>query len=564
MMKWWGWGDKDFTFPMADKPQLWPWIMKKVGLPDAVTTPAVERKRITLPKARMDSGFCADIEKVLKGDQILLDDEERLLHCFGKSYPDLIRVRRGEIKRAPDMVLLPDSHEQVEAIVRSAHGHTVCLIPFGGGTNIVGGVEPLDRQNRMVVTLDMRRMNRVLSVDKYSNTAVIQAGALGPKLEADLATQGYTLGHHPDSFEYSTLGGWLATRSAGMQSDAYGKIEDMVVAVKLVTPSGTISTRPMPASSAGPDLNQLVVGSEGVLGVITEATMRVHPVPAMKDYRGYLFPDFAGAVAAIHECIERGELPSMIRLQDEGETELAFNMKAHATGLAAIIQKPVKSYLAAKGFTTPCIMVVGFEGEPRHVKARRSEVFRILKAHRGFPLGKGIGKTWSKDKYNTPYLRDYVMDHACMVDVSETAALWKDVVSLHKAVTQAISARFKSEFGGGYVGCHISHTYQTGACLYFTYAGKQIPGDEIKQYYEYKNLVTQTIVANGGTLSHHHAVGYDHLPWMEKEVSPTGVQALRALKDSLDPRGIFNPGKLIPTAENLAERARLSGTNPQV
>ena len=420
------------------------------------------------------------------------------------------------------------------------------MIPFGGGTNIVGGVEPLENQGRMVVTLDMRKMNRVLSVDKYSNCATIQAGALGPKLEADLQAQGYALGHHPDSFEYSTLGGWLATRSAGMQSDAYGKIEDMVVAVKLVTPSGTIVTRAMPASSAGPDLNQLVVGSEGVLGVITEAVMRVHPNPPVKDYRGYLFPSFEDGVNAIHECIENGDLPSLIRLQDVGETELAFNMKAHPKGLSALIQKPVKSYLARKGYTQPCILVVGFEGELKHVRPTRTEVFKVLKKHRGFPLGKGVGKTWSQDKYNIPYLRDYVMDYGCMVDVSETAALWSNIVPLYKSVIAAIKEKFTKEFGQGYVGCHISHTYQTGACLYFTYATKQEPGRELEQYYEYKNRITETIVTSGGTLSHHHAVGYDHLPWMEREISPTGVQALRAVKKSLDPKGIFNPGKLIP------------------
>ena len=547
-MKWWGWGSPDVLFPMENKPQLWPWIQKKVGLSDAHTTKAVDRKRIQLSRAKLNSGFCEEIEKFLKGDQITIDEEERLLHSYGKSYPDLLRVRRGEIAHAPDMILLPEKHEDVELIVRSAARNNVCLIPFGGGTNIVGGVNPLDKNQRMVVSLDMRRMNNVLSIDKYSRTAVIQAGALGPKLEADLEKEGYSLGHHPDSFEFSTLGGWLATRSAGMQSDAYGKIEDMVVSIRMVTPSGTITTRDTPASSAGPDLNQLVIGSEGVLGVITEATMRVHRAPEVKDYRGYLFPSFEDGLNAIYESVQSHYPPSLIRLQDSGETELAFNMKAHKKGLAALIQKPIKSYLAAKGYTSPCIMIVGFEGEKEHVHTSRKECLRVFRKHRGFPLGKSVGQTWSVDKYNVPYLRDFVMDYGAMVDVSETAACWSRVLPLYRNVIQAIQEKQKSETGAGYVGCHISHTYKTGACLYFTYAARQRQGDELKQYYEFKKLITDTIMKSGGTLSHHHAVGYEHLDWVEEEISTTGVQALRAVKNSLDPQGIFNPGKLIPEA----------------
>lgn len=547
MMKWWGWGSPDVLFPMDKKPELWPWIQKKVGLSESRATLPVERKRIQLPKPKLEAAFCAEIERFLKGDQITIDDEERLLHSYGKSYPDLLRVRRGEITHAPDMVLLPEKHEDVEHVVQAAARSNVCIVPFGGGTNIVGGVNPLDRQSRMVVSLDMRRMNRLVSIDKYSMTAVIQAGALGPKLEADLEKEGYSLGHHPDSFEFSTLGGWLATRSAGMQSDAYGKIEDMVVAIRMVTPSGTLTTRPVPASSAGPDLNQLVVGSEGVLGVITEATMRVHRTPEVKDYRGYLFPSFEDGVNAIYECVQSHYPPSLIRLQDAGETELAFNMKAHKKGLAALVQKPIKSYLAAKGYTSPCIMIVGFEGDREHVRTARKECLRAFRQHRGFPLGKSVGQTWSVDKYNIPYLRDFVMDYACCVDVSETAAVWSNLVPLYRNVIQAIQQKQQAEHGSGYVGCHISHTYKTGACLYFTYASPQRAGDELKQYYEYKKLVTDTIMKSGGTVSHHHAIGCEHLDWVEQEITPTGVQALRAVKNSLDPQGILNPGKLIPS-----------------
>jgi len=556
MMKWWGWGKAEYSFPMDNKPSLWPWIQNKLGLHGATPIAPVPREKIRLPPSRIHADFLRKLEAIFKPEQLSTDEDERLLHSYGKSYPDLFRVRRGEIQRAPDLVCLPESHEQVERLMELAHAEGVCVIPFGGGTNIVGGIEPLERGQRTVVTLDLRRMNRVLSVDPYSMTATIQAGALGPELEAQLEAQGFSLGHYPDSFEFSTLGGWLATRSAGMQSDAYGKIEDMVVSLRLVTPRGTLTTRLTPASSAGPDLNRMVVGSEGTLGVITEATMRIHRAPAVKDYRGYLFRSFEDGVNAIHESLDRGFVPSMIRLQDTGETELAFHLKSPKRGLEAWVQAQVKKYLKAKGYTSPCILLVGFEGDADALVTTRRGAVAIIKKHGGFSLGSGVGKTWSADKFNVPYLRDFIMDYGCMVDVSETAAVWSKVLPLYRNTIAAIKSQFDQEGLPGYVGCHISHTYPTGACLYFTYAAKQKPGEELEQYYGYKSLVTNVFLQSGGTLTHHHAVGYEHKPWMLEEVSATGLEALRALKTALDPQGILNPGKLIPDPADVHPAAR--------
>jgi alkyldihydroxyacetonephosphate synthase len=546
MMKWWGWGDQDKNFPMESKPTLWPWIQGKLDIHNRNKTTPIIKEKITLNPVLLNAAFIKDLSALLKPAQMTSEPDERLLHSYGKSFPDLFRVRRGEIKRAPDMILLPENHENVEGIIKLAHKHNVCVVPFGGGTNIVGGIEVLDFSKRMVCALDLRLMNKVLHLDPYSMTATIQGGALGPKLEADLQKEGFALGHYPDSFEYSTLGGWLATRSAGMQSDAYGKIEDMVVSLKMVTPSGTIETRTVPASSAGPDLNQLVCGSEGILGVITEATMRIHRAPAVKDYRGFLFKNFEDGINAIYDCIDGGFSPSMVRLQDTGETELAFNMKAPKKGLEGLIQKPIKSYLKASGYHAPCIMIIGFEGDEGAIMATRKGALKILKKHHGFSLGKGVGKTWSADKFNVPYLRDYIMDYACTADVAETSATWKNILPLYNNTIRATKEQFQKEGGAGYIGCHISHTYKTGACLYFTWAAKQIPGEELDQYYRYKKFITNTFMESGGTVSHHHAVGYEHKEWMEVEVSRTGLQALKAIKTSLDPKGILNPGKLLP------------------
>jgi alkyldihydroxyacetonephosphate synthase len=548
MMKWWGWGDPNITFPMADKPKLWPWVASKLGIVSVSPTAVpVDLSSIQLAATRASVELLAELRQFLRPDQITVEPQDRLLHTYGKSFPDLFRVRNGEVTRAPDAILFPDSHEQVEAIVGLASQRDFCLIPFGGGTNIVGGINPEPGDSRPMVTLSLRNMNKLISVDPESRTAVIQAGALGPKLEADLGQLGHSLGHFPDSFEYSTLGGWLATRSAGMQSDVYGKIEDMVVSLKMVTPSGTLITKTVPTSSVGPDLNGIAVGSEGILGVITEATMRVHKSPAVKDYRGFLFRSFEDGVHGIQECLDRGFMPSMIRLQDCGESELAFNMKAPKRGLEGWIQDRVKDWLRSRGYTEPCILIVGFEGKEEAIAAPRRSALRIFKKHGGFALGKSVGTTWSTDKFNIPYLRDYIMDYGCMADVAETSALWSNVLPLYAGTVDAVKARFRQDDGTGYIGCHISHTYKTGACLYFTFAARQPKGRELEHYYDYKRLVTDTILKLGGTLSHHHAVGVEHRPWVNQEISPAGLQALRALKNSLDPKHVLNPGKLLPS-----------------
>lgn len=560
MMKWWGWGDPQKTFPMEDKPNLWNWICGVLKINEnEKTAPPVLREQVILPEANINQEFLSDILKVLDEKQVYTSDDERLEHSYGKSYADLFYARKGVIKKAPDLIIYPQMHEDVEKIMKLAQQHNVCVIPFGGGTNIVGGVDPRDQMMtakgpRCIVSLDMKRMNKVISIDPQSHTAVIEAGALGPILEEQLFAKGWSLGHYPDSFEYSTLGGWLATRSAGMQSDAYGKIEDMLVSLKMVTPSGTVVTRTVPTSSAGPDLNRFIVGSEGILGVITEATMRVHKAPEVKDYRGFIFPSFAKGVEAIRECIDKNWVPSMIRLQDEFESQLAFNMKAPKKGLEAIIQKQVKKFLLATGYQRPCIMIVGFEGDLKNTQLISQEAVKILKKHKAFSLGKSVGKTWSKDKFNIPYLRDYMMDYGVMVDVAETAAVWSKLLNVYTRTIEEMKKRFAEDNNGkqaGYIGCHISHTYQTGACLYFTYGTKQQQGNELEQYYGYKKLITDTFMRNGATLTHHHAVGYEHSPWMETEVSATGLKAIKAVKDLLDPKNICNPGKLLPVEEEM-------------
>ena len=315
-MKWWGWGYEDVTFDDTGKPELWPYLKRELGIDEIRWNKPINFDDVSLPKPKINETFFALIKTKLDKDQIKEDKKTRLIHAAGKSFRDLWLMRQGDIKFAPDCVIFPNNEEDVVSIMNAAKEHEVVLIPFGGGSNIAGCIEPKDRSNRMVVSLDMCRMHKVIDVDKYSLIARIQPGVYGQHLEEQLEEHGVTLGHFPDSFLHSTLGGWVATRSAGMQSDIYGKIEDMVISLRMVTPSGTVITRTVPKSSNGIDIRHLCIGSEGILGVITEVVIQVHKKPEKEDWYGWLFPDFQSGIAAIHECHQYNCMPTVTRLND--------------------------------------------------------------------------------------------------------------------------------------------------------------------------------------------------------------------------------------------------------
>lgn len=550
--KWWGWGPEGLDYDMHRRPDFWPWICRTAELPDDAT-PAhrIGRGSVKLPARKSQPEFEDAVTAVLGVDQVRDDDDDRITHSFGRSYRDLVRLRAGLIDRPPDLVLYPQSHDDVVAIVHLAGDHDVTLIPFGGGTNIVGCVEPSTTDKRMVATLDMRLMNRLLALDKESMTAELEPGMFGPQLERLLNAQGCSLGHHPDSFQFSTLGGWLATRSAGTQSNVYGKIEDMVVAMRVVTPCGTIETKSVPAASNGPDLNRVIVGSEGTFGIITRATMRVHPVPEFEEYRLLLFPSFRDGFRALRECVVRGVMPSMARLSDEAETDLIFAAKYPSSGVKRILHGPVKRLLKARGYSRPAALVIAFEGTRKTARQLRRAVRRILSKHRAFDLGTAAGESWKESRYDIPFLRDYMMDYGLITDSFETSTVWSNMMPLYGAVGEVLRKTLKEVTGfEGYVGNHISHLYDTGACLYYTVGVRSregsTPEEMIEQYTTIKHAATSEIMRNRGALSHHHAVGYEHQPWIEQELSATGIRSLMGLKMSLDPQRILNPGSLLP------------------
>jgi alkyldihydroxyacetonephosphate synthase len=555
-MKWWGWGHEDVSFSDADKPKLWPYLSGELGLEQVEPTPPVKIDDVHLPAAKENAPFVAALRDALKEDQFSVDKKDRLIHAAGKAFRDLFRLRRGQVDFAPDLVVFPASEDDVVAIVKAAHEHNAVLIPFGGGSNIAGCIEPKDRDGRFIVSLDMCRMHRVLAVDKKSLLARIEAGVYGPHMEEQLEAEGVTLGHFPDSFVHSTLGGWVATRSAGMQSDKYGKIEDMVIALRMVTPSGTIVTRTVPNTSNGIDVRSLCVGSEGILGVITEVTVQVHRVPEYKMFEGWLFPDFESGIHAIHECMRHGTMPVITRLNDPGKTALSAAFKKVESPLKQKISRAMKWYLGKiKGidFTKCCMMTTAYEGDYDTFHMQRRESAHVFRKHGGVNLGEGPGNSFKEAKYDFPHVRDYLMDRGVMGDVSETSTTWDNLHNLYTKTLANIQKAIRDTGADPWVGCHISHNYHTGASLYFTFGCRQIEGREMDQYLYIKKAAEDSFLQNGGTVSHHHAVGTEHLPWIEADLSPTGLKAVRAIKDGLDPKSVMNPGKILPGPDPLRE-----------
>ncbi len=391
-------------------------------------------------------------------------------------------------------------------------------------------------------------MDAVLDADPHSLTATLSPGLTGPAAEAALGSRGMTLGHFPQSFEYATIGGFVATRSAGQASTGYGRIDELVRGLRCATPAGDLVARALPASAAGPDLRELLVGSEGVLGVITEATLSVRRAPSDRRYEGWSFRSFDEGAEAFRVMEQGGAAPDVARLSDESETRLSLALAAAgASGRRASAKRRAgERYLRARGHEGGCIAILGWEGERREVGRRRSASARLARRGGGVPLGRGPGRAWARGRYAGPYLRDALLDRGVMVETLETATTWSRLGELYEAVASALRESLSERGTRPLVLCHVSHLYPSGASLYFTFLARQERGAELDQWRAAKGAATDAIVGAGGTITHHHAVGRDHAPWMRAEVGEVGLEVLRAAKERLDPRGIMNPGKLLP------------------
>ncbi len=549
-MKWWGWGEDGVSFAHDDKPGFGPFIKDKLEVDVGKTSARpLAFKDLDVPEPQLSDDLRAALEAAVGEEYVSDDPHDRVVHARGKSLRDLVRQRRGDLGRVPDVVVRPADETAVVEVLKAALDEDAVVIPFGGGTSISGSLEAPRNETRSVVSVDLGRMDRLLEIDETSRLARVQAGVYGPRLEEQLNAQGWTFGHYPDSFTHSTLGGWIATRSSGMQSDRYGDIADSTRGLRVVTPAGLLAVRPVPSTSTGPSVREMVLGSEGRLGIICEATIHVRRLPKERTILGYLFPTWAASVAAMRDIAASEAAPSITRVADANETAFSFATKKASTLLDKLQSKALSVFLTKrKGFVLDemCLGFIGYEGSERHVGAQRKAVGRIVAHHGGICIGSSPGELYDQKKFDTPYIRDHLLDRGVLADVSETAAPWGALPGLHANVTAAARQAFQDLGVRGYLMCHLSHSYHAGACLYFTFAmNPSGTRDGLEEYGVVKSAIQQAFVDNGGTLSHHHAVGTEHAEWLEQDISAPGVGMIKALFDGTDPGANLNPGKIV-------------------
>jgi alkyldihydroxyacetonephosphate synthase len=550
-MKWWGWGVEGVSFHHENKPAFRPFVINAIDL-DVNTAPAAPMSLddLAIPAPLIGDQLLAELTDAVGAENAAQDDLDRIVHTYGKSARDLLRVRAGDIPRVPDVVVYPDNEAEVQLIVDRAVAADAVIIPYGGGSNISGSLHAPEDETRPVISLDLGRLNQVIDIDEDSGLARIQAGAQGPDLEEQLAVRGWTLGHFPDSFTHSTLGGWVATRSSGMQSDKYGDISDIARGMRVVMPGKVLEIRPLPHTSTGPSVREMVLGSEGRLGVITEVTVQVHRIPEVRLILGYLFPSWEAGLAAMQEISTSDAHPSITRVSDAKETAFSFatRKKSGRISISSLISKGMMKVLQRRGWKLDevCLSFIGYEGGKAHVARQKAIVKDIVSRHGGIVVGKGPGELYDQKKFDTPYIRDFLLDRGAIGDVSETAAPWSKLLPLYTNVLAAAEKVYAHLGVAGWIMCHLSHSYHSGACLYFTFAFKHDGVDPLGQYEPLKNAIQQAFVDSGGTLSHHHAVGTEHAAWLEQDISAAGVHMIDGLFTAMDPGRNLNPGKIIP------------------
>ncbi|MEI4279773.1 FAD-binding oxidoreductase [Klenkia terrae] len=505
------------------------------------STPPVPVDSIELAPSRLPVPVRAELVTLLGLENVRDDRDSRLRRTGGKSYLDLLRRRSGDATDAPDAVLTPADTAQTAALLELCTRHGVVVVPFGGGTSVVGGLSGTDVDDRPVVVVDLSRMAGVVSVDVPSSLVTAGPGMRGPALEDALAEHDLTLGHLPQSWEFATLGGYAATRSAGQASTGIGRFDELVTGLTLATPTGVLELGHAPASAAGPDLLGLALGSEGTLGVITEVTVRVRPRPRTEEYEGWSFRSWAAGLAALQRLARHDLLPDVVRLSDPDETR-ANLMLASGAGARAL-----RGALRGRGHGDGCLLVVGWQGLPTIVRARQRAATSLLREDGGKRAGTRVGESWERHRFEAPYLRDRLLDVGLLVETLETAATWSALPTVYDAARRALREALSTPGTQPLVMTHLSHGYATGGSLYLTVLADRDDDLPIQQWLTAKRAATDAVLAAGGTLTHHHAVGADHRPWLDREIGPRGVDVLRAVKATLDPAGICNPGVLLPS-----------------
>ncbi|MFP4189001.1 MAG: FAD-binding oxidoreductase [Halobacteriales archaeon] len=516
----WGWGYASEHPDEEERRRLGEMAETYLGFPERplLDTPTFEDATLSDSGVEPPFEFCTT------------DDEVRARHTYGKGYRDLIRGFRGDFSPAPDAVACPKGEEDIVELLNWAASENIAIVPFGGGTSVVGGIECRGSGYAGVVSLDTRALDEVVEVDEVSRSARIRAGATGPRLQEQLDEHGLQLRHYPQSYEFSTLGGWLATHAGGHFATVYTHIDDFVESLRMVTPSGIVNTRRLPRSGAGPDPNALLLGSEGSFGVFTEAWMRVQPRPEYRAKSTVAFDDFHDGVRATRAIAQARLYPANCRLLDRNEAVL--NQVASAN-----------------------ILVLGFESTDSPVDDSLERAVRIAEEHGGDVREKTVGDgseehggaegDWRDSFFEAPYLFNGLVSVGVLVDTFETSVTWEDFDALHDAVRSEVVGTAEEVCGDGFLSCRFTHVYEDGPAPYYTILAPADVGNELSQWREIKKTASEVLDEHGAATTHHHAVGRVHRDAYERETPDAYRDALRAAKDVFDPAGIMNPGALL-------------------
>lgn len=538
MQRWNGWGDDSIHMDLPRKglDLLIEWIGKGRHRQDC----PIGELLVRIPPSRLPPH-----------PLISVDDRLRLDHAHGQSLPDWVRMRGGMLERFPDGVAKPTTREDVEGLMQFAAAENIAVIPYGGGTSVVGHLEVPEIENP-VLSLSFERLDRMIAIDTGSLLAIFEAGIRGPALEAHLNKKGFTLGHYPQSFEYSTLGGWVATRSSGQQSGHYGRIEQLFAGGELLTSRGSLQLPPYPASGAGPDLRHLVLGSEGRMGVLTKVVVRISPLPEKDDIYAVFFPSWDNSKQAVQALAASGTRFSMVRLSNPMETTTNLALAGHEREIAWL-----NRYLNFHDISQPqaCMCLVGFTGSRKQVTSAKSEAFSIFRPFKGVSVGTVIGKAWKKNRFRSAYLRNTLWDLGYAVDTLETAVTWQNVTETVAAIEQSIRQALIPWNEHVHVFTHLSHVYPTGSSIYSTFVFRlaQTPGETLERWRALKQAGSRAVVNSGGTITHQHGIGTDHKQYLGAEKGELGIAALQQIFSYFDPDRRMNPGKLIPNSEKAAE-----------
>jgi len=554
-----------YSLAGQELPSLLPWVSEvmEVSIEPEDTHPSQYPPAI--PEARSNPGFMTELKEILKEGQISKDPLQRLRHGHGHTQEEMYSLKHGQLKRVPDLVVYPTEEDQVTALVEAALKHDVCLIPFGGGTCVTQALLCPSNENRQIVSVDMRRMNRILWIDPVNRMACIQAGAVGRHIVEQLAEHGFTMGHEPDSVEFSTLGGWIATHASGMKKNKYGNIEDLVLDFNVVTPAGKLARSSVaPRESVGVDPRLWIFGSEGNFGIITSAVVKLFPLPEVKCYGSILFPTFEDGVSFMYELTQSGKVPASIRLVDNLQFQFSMALKPKNHGLKALKSRLEKWVVTGlKGFDpkkmVACTLV--FEGSASEVDDQEKTVYRLAKKYGGMKAGSENGEKGYQLTFGIAYIRDFVMNHYFLAESFETSVPWSEALSLCENVKKRLLDEHQKRGlpGKPFLTCRVTQLYETGVCIYF-YFGFYYKGVEKPSqiYSELEEIAREEILKNGGSLSHHHGIGKLRQGFLKEIKSPATLAWNRQTKQALDPKNIFGSGnqKILEEVEPREEFTR--------